>query len=278
MIEALKYLLLGIVQGVTEVLPISSSGHVEITKYIIDIQFCNNLIFLILVNTGSLVTFIFIYRRKLWELVKGFILYVFSKKDREVHKRAFVTVMKIVVASIPAGIVGLLFNDDLGDLLVNYALLVSGIGLLVTASVLYYLTIDEPFKSRKKHLGWLDIGLMGMAQVAALFPGVSRSGMTSTTAIKRGVGVDAALDFSFIMYIPVSIGSTLLLIYNAFTEEASMFKASLTVNYILAFLGAMVATYIAYKLIYGIYKSGKLRYFSYYCLFASMFAIILYVL
>jgi undecaprenyl-diphosphatase len=277
-IEALKYLLLGIVQGVTEVLPISSSGHVEIAKTLMDIQFCENLIFLILVNTGSLVTFVYIYRKRLWELIKGFVVYIFSKNQREANKSEFVMMMKIIVASIPAGVVGVFFNDQIDALLIQYGLLIVGIGLLITASVLYYITSEEPFRSRRNHLNWVDVLLMGLAQAVALFPGVSRSGMTSSTALKRGSSVDSALNFSFIMYIPVSIGSLLLMIYKAITEEQSIFQVGQALNYTLAFLGAILATYVAYKLIFNIFKSGKLRNFSYYCLLASMFAIILYVL
>ena len=276
-VEALKYLLLGIIQGLTEVLPISSSGHVEIAKQIVGIDFSNSLLFLILVNTGSLCAFIWIYRRKLWHLIKGFIVYILYPSKREQHRNAFFMVMKIVVASIPAGIVGILFNSEFQQLLEQYGLLIVGIGLLVTATVLYIITRDEPFKGQDNQLNWKDVTLIGVAQAFALFPGISRSGMTSSTAIKRGASIDTALDFSFIMYIPVSIGSTLLLIYKAMSGEESVFSAGQTLYYVLAFVGAATATYIAYKLIFNIFKSGKLRYFSYYCLTISAIAMFIYI-
>ena len=277
-VEALKYLLLGLIQGFTEVLPVSSSGHVEIVKNLIVIDFSNSLLFLILVNTGSLVAFIWIYRRKLWYLIKGFIVFIFFPTKRKTYQLAFWMVMKIIVASIPAGLVGVIFNKQFNDLLEQYGLLIVGIGLLLTASVLYYITREEPFKSENEDLSWKDVTLIGVAQAFALFPGVSRSGMTSSTAIKRGVSIHSALDFSFIMYIPVSIGSTLLLIFQAISNEEEVFASNQAINYILAFVGAVGATYIAYRLIFNIFKSGKLRYFSYYCLFMSVFAMIIYII
>ena len=277
-VEALKYLILGIVQGVTEVLPISSSGHVEIAKYLLSIDFVNNILFLIIVNTGSLVTFIFIYRKRLLRLFTSFFVYIFNKAKRLEAKEDFIYVLKIIVAIIPAGIVGILFEEQINHILNIHALLLVGIGLLLTATVLYCITRSEPFNSKKYKLTWTDIILMGFAQSVALIPGVSRSGMTSSTALKRGSNVDAALDFSFIMYIPVSIGSILLMLIDIVRGEKVAFVNNQVSLYLLAFFGAMVATFIAYKLIYSIFKSGKINYFSYYCFGASAFALLLYIL
>lgn len=277
-IEALKYLFLGIVQGVTEVLPISSSGHVEISRYILKIDFADNILFLIIVNTGSLFTFIFLYRERLLRLITSFFVYIFNKAKRDSVKSDFVYILKIIVAIIPAGLVGLILEDTINDILSTHGLLLVGIGLLLTATVLYYITREEPFDSKRKNLSWTDIVLMGLAQSVALIPGVSRSGMTSSAALKRGNSVESALDFSFIIYIPVSIGSILLMFIDIFRGEKVVYENNQIFLYLLAFLGAMIATYIAYKLIFNIFKSGKIKYFSYYCFGASAFAILLYIL
>lgn len=277
-IEAIKYLVLGVIQGVTEVLPISSSGHVEITKYLLSVDFSHNLIFLIFVNTGSLLTFILIYYKKIWRLLKGFFVYIFSKKHRETHKSEFIMTMKLIIASVPAAIVGILFNDSINHLLTNYGLIIVAIGLLITATTLYYITSFEPFSRGKGHIKWWDTLFMGIAQALALIPGVSRSGMTSSAALRRGVSVDAALDFSFLMYIPVSFGSTLLVVFGMIDGGKTGFVSSDLVYYVLAFGGAVLATYAAYKLIFSIFKSGKLRNFSYYCLAISALALVLYVM
>ena len=275
--ETLKYLILGIVQGITEVLPISSSGHVEITKYIFSIDFANNILFLIIVNTGSLVTFIFIYRKRLMQLFKAFFIYLFKKNQREEQKSDFIYILKILVAIIPAALIGVLFEDSINRALCNHGLLMVGVGLLLTATVLFYISRREPFQSKKNKLSWTDIILIGLAQSVALTPGVSRSGMTSSTALKRGSSIDAALDFSFIIYIPVSLGSILLMFVGIMKGDQVDFHANQLGYYFFAFIGALVATYFAYKLIFNIFRSGKIKYFSYYCFGASIFALMLYI-
>lgn len=275
--EILRYIILGVVQGISEVLPISSSGHVEISKVLLDVDLTDSLMFLIIVNTGSLVTFLVIYFKVLLRIVKGFFVYIFKKELRKKYKADFVFALKIIVASIPAAIVGLLLNDIINQVLSTHAMLLVGVGLLLTATVLFYIIKKEPFDSRDNKLSWLDVSLMGLAQSVALIPGVSRSGMTSSTALRRGKSINAALDFSFIMYIPVSIGSTLLMVIE-FIKEDYTIHSSQIILYVLSFFAALVATYIAYKLIFSIFKSGKLKYFSYYCFGASAFALLLYIL
>jgi undecaprenyl-diphosphatase len=276
-IEILRYIILGIVQGISEVLPISSSGHVEISKVLLDVDLKDSLMFLIIVNTGSLVTFLVLYFKVLLRIIKGFFVYIFKKELREKYKPDFIFALKIVVASIPAAIVGLLFNDIINQVLSTHAMLLVGVGLLLTATVLFCIIKKEPFDSKDNDLSWLDVSLMGLAQSVALIPGVSRSGMTSSTALRRGKSIHTALDFSFIMYIPVSIGSTLLMVID-FIKEDYIIYSNQIILYILSFFAALVATYIAYKLIFSIFKSGKLKYFSYYCFGASAFALLIYIL
>ena len=277
-LESIKYFILGIIQGITEVLPISSSGHVEIFKYLLKVDMFESIIFLIIVNTGSLVTFVFIYYKKLWQLIKGFFIYIFNKDNRIKYKSEFIYFLKIIVATIPAGIVGLLFEEKIDAIMVDYGLLVVGIGLLLTATILYYITTEEPFKKGDTKITWYDSIFIGLAQSIALFPGVSRSGITSSTALKRGNSINSTLDFVFIIYIPISFASIILMIYKIITKETSGFELGNIHNYFFAFVGAMFATYFAYKLIFNIFKSGKLRYFSYYCFGASLFALILFIL
>lgn len=278
-IRIIKYFILGIIQGVTEVLPISSSGHVEIAKNLMAIDFCDGIIFLIIVNTGSLLVFLMIYFKRLVHLTKSFFLFIFKKEKREDNRENFIYLMKIILATIPAGLIGLLLEKTIDNFMVDYALLMVGIGLLLTATVLFYITRFEPFTSKNNHISWKDAALIGLAQSVALIPGVSRSGMTTSTAIKRGTSIDSALDFSFIMYIPISLASLTLLVVKLMNGQTSIMSEgnSTIFLYIFAFVGAFVATYIAYKLIFSIFRSGKLKYFSYYCFAASLLAIILFI-
>jgi len=275
-IEFLKYLFLGIVQGLTEVLPVSSSGHVELFKNLIDLELDNNVIFLIFLNTGSLVTFIIIYFKKLVALAKSFLIFVFKKEKRDENKENVTFLMKILVACIPAGITGLLLNEIIEENLVSYSLLVSGIGLLITATVLYFVSRVEFIRGHTK-ISWWDTLFIGLAQAVAILPGVSRSGMTTSTALKRGNSITTSLNFSFLMYIFISLGSTLLLVKDFFDGGSTIVGAQY-IYYSFAFIASMIATYFAYKLIFNVFKSGKLRYFSYYCFCVGILAVILFII
>ena len=263
-IEAIKYFILGIIQGITEVLPISSSGHVEIAKTFFNVQRDEGLLFLILVNTGSLLTFLAIYYKRLYSLIKNFLLYIFKKDSRENTYNDFIFAIRIVVACIPAGIAGIFLKSTIENfILTDYPMLFVGVGFLLSGTVLFFIR-DVRIKKGKTMINWMDTILIGLAQAVAIFPGVSRSGMTSSTSIKRGMGIDSALNFSFLLYIPLSIGSLLISIMDIKDEGLGLASNEYLLYYFLAFVGAVVATYLAYKLIFNIFKSGKLKYFSYY--------------
>ena len=275
-LEFFKYLFLGIIQGITEVLPISSSGHVELFKALLGVEVSDSLVFLILLNTGSLATFLIIYAKKLFTLIKSFILYILKPTLRIEHQDNFIYFSKVLVACIPAGIVGLLFNDFIEECMCNYDILFAGMGLLLTATVLYFVS-KMSFKRGSSHLSWLDTLFIGLAQSVAILPGVSRSGMTTSTALKRGSGIDSALNFSFLMYIPISFATLLLSILKFDSSEIANVTKFDFIYYVFAFLGAMVATFVAYKLIFNIFRSGKLKYFSYYCFGVGLLAVFLYI-
>ncbi|MBN2876439.1 MAG: undecaprenyl-diphosphate phosphatase [Bacilli bacterium] len=293
LLEAIKYLLLGIIQGITEVIPISSSGHVQLAQTFFNMQVDEGLLFLILVNTGSLVTFLFIYFRKLVELVRDFFVFSYhflihhSKPElREGEYNNFLFAVRIIIACIPAGLVGLFLSDYIDAMLITYGTLLVGVGLLLTGTMLYMIK-DVRILKGKTMINWTDTILIGLAQAVAVVPGVSRSGMTSSTSIKRGMGIDSALNFSFLLYIPLSIGSLILMVYKVYSKmqgEGLSLLQSLGVPsndyilyYLLAFVGAIFATYFAYRLIFNIFKSGKLKYFSYYCIIMGLGSIFYYM-
>ncbi len=276
-LNAIKYFIIGIIQGITEVLPISSSGHVEIFQRILNLDMSEkSYLFLILVNTGSLVTFVVIYFKRLVELIKSFFVYIFVKKARTDNHDNFIYMSKILIASIPAGVVGIFLKNTIDDALSSYSLLFVGIGLIFTATVLLYIS-RRKFHNHKSEITWRDSIIIGVAQSVAIIPGVSRSGMTTSAAIERDHGIDSALNFSFLLYIPISVASLLLMIYEAFNEGLAATGTWDYINYILAFIGAAIATYIAYKLIFSIFKSGKIRYFGYYCLVLGLGSMFWYI-
>ncbi len=276
-LEALKYLILGLIQGITEVLPISSSGHVEFFKTFFDLQKDEGLLFLILVNTGSLLTFVIIYFKKIIELIKDFFTYIFKKDSSEKTYKNFILAVRIALASIPIGIAGLFLKDFIDDFILGqFRMLFVGVGFLLSGSVLFSIR-EVRIKKGKTLINWTDTILIGLAQAVAIFPGVSRSGMTSSTSIKRGMGIDSALNFSFLLYIPVSFAAILLDINSIHEDGLGLISDCYIVYYLLAFIGAAVATYFAYKLIFNIFKSGKLKYFSYYLFVIGIISIVYFI-
>jgi len=275
--EAIKYFFLGIIQGITEVLPISSSGHVELAKTLFNLQVDEGLLFLILVNTGSLIAFFLIYFKDIVSIVRSFVLYLFFPSKRDEYKEGFEYALKLLIASIPAAILGLLLSDVIDSLLLEYNVLLTGVGLVFTGTILM-LVAQGKIKKGFTQVTYLDALLLGLAQGVAIMPGVSRSGTTAATALKRGMGLDSALRFSFLMYIPISIGS-LLLYFTDFTSSDLVLPGSeYLIYYILAFVGAAVATFFAFKFIFNVFRTGKLIYFSYYCLIVGVLSMTLYII
>jgi undecaprenyl-diphosphatase len=276
-IEAIKYLLLGLVQGVTEVLPVSSSGHVELAKALFNLDIDEGLLFLILVNTGSLIAVFIVFFKDIVKLLVEFFQFLFVSDKRETTRTSFDTVLKIGLASIPAGIIGIIFSDAIEAVLKEYNVLVSGVGLLFTGTLLL-LASQRKIKNGSTRITYLDAILIGAAQAVALVPGISRSGSTTTTALKRGIGIDSAVKFSFFMYIPVSIGSLLLSVVDVAQTGVEIPNASYLFYYFLAFVGAIVASWIAFKVIFNIFKSGRLILFSVYCFAVGFISIALFII
>ena len=280
LIELLKYLFLGLVQGVTEILPISSSGHVELVKYVLGINLTEGLLFLVLVNTGSLAALILVYWKELIRLVKDFFIYIRHPETREMTSPNFHFAIKLVIASVPAAIVGFVLSDMIDKVLDQYSVLLTGVGLLVTATVLFLIGYRR-YRHGESTISYKEALLMGLAQAVALVPGISRSGMTTSMALKKGLNIETALKFSFMMYIPISIGSILLYLIKIMTSDSlsTLIPSTMHILYYgVAFVGALIATYLAFKVIYNVFRTNKLKYFSYYCFAIGLFSIFLYLI
>lgn len=252
----IKYLILGLIQGVTEPIPVSSSGHVIIGQRLLGIE-QKGLIFEILTNTASLIAICFIYREDLKRLIVNTIQYI-RTKDKG-YKSDFMFVLYILIGTIPAAVLGLLFNDVIAKYLTS--LYTISITLLITGVALWLIRNFQGVK-RDGDLSTKDAVIVGLAQAFALVPGISRSGATVITSIAVGMKQDTALRFSFMLYIPVSLGGMVLGISDMLnTPDVS----SLSVPYLVAFIATLFMTYFAMRWFMGIMAKGNLRYFSYYC-------------
>ena len=262
----LKYMIVGLVQGFTEPIPVSSSGHVMIASEILGMGE-QGFTFAILTNTASLFAILFIYRADIIRLISHFFAYIKTKEKR--YKADFLFCIYIVIGSIPAGIGGVLLSDVIAD---NVSMTTIAIMLFVTGIALYLIRNMRGHKTDETMTA-KDAIIIGLGQAVALTPGISRSGATVITAIARGLKQETAMRFSFMLYIPVSLGSIVLGVTD-FLDEPN--KADLALPYAVAFISTLIMTYFAFKMFMGIMKSGKLHYFTYYCFIVGILLLIFY--
>lgn len=253
----LKYFFLGLLQGVTEPIPISSSGHVELAQYLLGLGI-EGFTFALLVNTASLVAVIIIYRHDILRLICNGLSYIFTKHQSK--KSDFNFILYLIIGTIPAGVLGLLFDDYISEKL-SENIKIIGITLLITGVALWLI---RNLRGRKSdaNLTLKDAIVVGLAQAIALVPGISRSGSTIVAAMALGMKQETALRFSFLLYIPISVGGMLLGFKNILTDPNII---SLAIPYAIAFIASLVASYFALKWFMGIMAKGNLKYFAYYC-------------
>ena len=251
-----KYLFLGIVQGVTEPIPVSSSGHLIIAQKLMGME-QNGLSFEILTNTASLIAIIFIFRADIGKLIRGAINYI--RHRQEEHKADFMFCLYIIIGTVPAAVVAVLFKDWIEE--VFSSIYTVSVGLLITGLALWFI---RNLRGRKQDgdLRVKDAVVVGLAQAVALIPGISRSGATVITSIAAGMKQETALKFSFMLYIPISLGGLVMGASDIFNDPN---RSQLGIPYAIAFLATLIVTYFAMKWFMGIMAKGNLKYFAYYC-------------
>lgn len=261
-IQVLQYVFLGVIQGFTEPIPISSSGHLLIFKKLFSFKMLNDINFEIIVNFGSFIAIFFLYRKEIFKIISDFFKYLKTKKEN--YKENYKYAWLIVIGSIPAGIFGLLLKDKI-DLISDNVKLV-GIALLITACALFLIR-DEKGKKSKGEITIIDGMVIGLFQVIALFPGISRSGATVVGALSRNLKRESAVNYSFMLYLPISV-ATLILGIKDLIDTPNI--SSLLMPYFLGMIASMIITYFSAKWFINIMKKGKLIYFSVYCLVAGL--------
>jgi undecaprenyl-diphosphatase len=267
-ITIIKYLILGLVQGITEPIPISSSGHLIIVRELFGIE-ARGLSFEIFVNFASLLAVLIIYRNDIVRLIKNGIKFIFTK-DPEA-KSDFMFIIYLIIGTIPVGVVGVLFGDYVGDALSGpYATKIVGATLLVTAIAIWAI---RNLRGRKfdGDLTMKDAIIVGLAQAVAVTPGISRSGASIVASMAVGMNQETALRFAFLLYIPVSLGSGILEIPEIVKDPTFN---QLMIPYIIAFIASFIATYFALKWFMNVMRQGNLKYFAYYCIIVGLLVLI----
>jgi len=267
MSEIIKAIIVGIVQGLTEFLPVSSSGHIVIAQELLNIKFDEkeNLLFAIVLHFATALSTIVIFRKDILQIFKGLLQF---KNNEE-----FQFSLKIILSMIPAALVGVLLKDTLEELFSN--LLVVGCMLLVTSGLLFF---ADRAKNTGRPVGFVDAFIIGLAQgCAALLPGLSRSGSTISTSILLGNDKSKAARFSFLMVLPLIFGATAKMFLDA-NEVGGLSVGSMPIGALVGgFLAAFVAGVVACKWMIELVKKAKLTYFAVYCLLMGL-AVIFYSL
>lgn len=265
-------LILGIIQGLTEFLPVSSSGHLEIGQAVLGTAGEENLTFAIVVHTATVLATIVVLWKEIAELFRG----TFSTLEWNEQKDY---VAKIVVSMVPVFVVGMFFKDQVETFFGNGLMLV-GVCLLITAVLLYFsewLSKRMAAKGREGHaVTYSDAIFIGLAQACAVLPGLSRSGTTIATGLLCGVKKEYVAQFSFLMVLIPILGEAFLTLLDLLKGEASSELGMLPMA--VGFVAAFVTGCLACKFMLSIVRKQKLVYFAVYCLCAGTFAIIWSVL
>ena len=268
--ELLKYIFLGILQGITEPLPISSSGHIYIFKTMFNTAMFNDLTLEIFLNFASFIAIFIIFKSEVYNLIKGFINYIKTKgeENKEEYKYSWM----VVIGTIPVGLLGILVKDYLENILSKNVFLV-GIGFLITAIALI-IVMNAKGKKKDTDITWKEAVIIGIFQAISLAPGISRSGMTLVGSLLCGLDKKTSIKYTFMLYFPVSIASMLLGITNIGSSGLSLITI---LYYFLGMISAGVLTYISYNWLNRIVEKGKLWKFSLYLFVIAIFTLMFFI-
>jgi undecaprenyl-diphosphatase len=257
--DVLEAIILGIIQGLTEFLPVSSSGHLELAKVILGDTSVpeESLTFTVVLHFATAFSTIVIFRKEILEIFKGLLQFQWNDE--------FKFSLKIIVSMLPAVVVGLLFEEELASFFGGKILLV-GCMLLLTALLLL---LADKAKNTKKEVSFWNAVLIGISQAIAMLPGISRSGASISTSVLLGVDRTRAAKFSFLMVVPLIFGKIGKDLLSGDLNFHSSEIMPITAGFIAAFLAGLLAC----KWMISIVKKSKLSYFSIYCAIVGSIAI-----
>lgn len=268
MIDFIKKIVIAIVQGIAEILPISSSGHILITSELLNVA--SSLQFAIFLHFGSLVAMIVYYWKDIFNIIVSLFNFLF-KKNREENTLYYCSLfLKLVVASIPAAILGILLSDLIDSYFSNLYFIFT---FLIITGILLLINKNLNGEKTLKELKYKDAFCIGLFQGIGLFPGISRSGVTIFGSKVMRLSNEEAAHFSFLMFLPVTAGSFLLEVIGDF-EAISFNEPLVLLSDLACVIIAGLTTFFAVKYLFKIIKKGKLYYFAYYCFAIALIGII----
>ena len=278
--EWFEAVLLGLIQGLTEFLPVSSSGHLEIGKELLGVETSDDLLFTTMVHAATVLSTIVVFRSQIWGLLKGFFT---GLKDWKIVKdekgRSFLQcndetdyLLKICLSMIPILIVGLFLKDYVEGLFGS--IMVVGVALVMTAVLLFFSDMASkpgrksaivPENTYRNGISYWQAFVVGLGQSFAVIPGLSRSGTTISTGLICGVKRDVIAQFSFLMVLVPILGETFLEVVGGEFGTSSVGATALVLGFVSAFLSGLFACRVMVALV----KKAKLSWFALYCLVAA---------
>ena len=272
--EWFEAVLLGLIQGLTEFLPVSSSGHLEIGKVFLGVETTDDLLFTTMVHAATVLSTIIVFRKQIWDLLKGFFC---GLKGMKVTKEGVVCndqtdyLLKMVVSMIPVFIVGVFLKDQVESLFGS--IMVVGCALLVTAVLLFFSDYASrpgrksifPENNYRNGISYWQAFAVGLGQAFAVVPGLSRSGTTISTGLICGVKREVMAQFSFLMVLVPILGETFLELVGGEFGASSVGALPLALGFVSAFLSGLFAC----KVMIALVKKAKLSWFALYCLLAA---------
>ena len=254
----IEAIILGIVQGLTEFLPVSSSGHIEIAKVLLGISQEQNLLMTIVLHAATALSTIFVFREDIKEIIRGLLQFKWNKE--------FQFSLKIIISMIPAALIGLFFENEI-ELLFGGQILFVGCMLIVTGLLLF---LADKAKNTNQNVNFFHALIIGISQAIAILPGVSRSGATISTSVLLGIDREKAARFSFLMVVPLILGK----MGKDIISGDILIENTTLMPLLTGFTAAFITGLFACKWMIRLVKKSKLKYFSFYCFLVGTVSII----
>ena len=270
--EWFEAVLLGLIQGLTEFLPVSSSGHLEIGKVLLGVETTDDLLFTTMVHAATVLSTVVVFRKQIWDLLKGFFC---GLKDVKVKDKTLMCndqtdyLLKMVVSMIPIFVVGVFFKDQVEALfgsikVVGYSLLATS-ALLIFSDLASKRPAREGAQTYRNGISYWQALVVGLGQACAVIPGLSRSGTTISSGLICGVKREVMAQFSFLMVLVPILGETFLEIVGGEFGASSVGALPLVLGFISAFLSGLFAC----KVMIALVRKARLSWFALYCLLVA---------
>ncbi|MDA0317257.1 MAG: undecaprenyl-diphosphate phosphatase [Bacteroidetes bacterium] len=258
--DYLDSLILGIIQGLTEFLPVSSSGHLELGKSLLGDNSLpkESMIFTVVLHFATALSTIVVFRKDIFEIIKELLKFEWNSNTQ--------FIFKIIISMLPAALIGVFFETELESLFSNNIVLV-GAMLIITGLLLL---LADRAQNTSKNVSFKNAFTVGVAQAVAILPGISRSGATISTAVLLGIDKTKAARFSFLMVIPLIFGKIFKDIFSGELSYENAQITSLGIGFITAFVSGLLACTWMIRLV----KNSQLKYFTYYCAVVGIIAIL----